>query len=62
MLDGGPHAERLLVAQKLAHLWADPQLAGLLDREDLDLLPPAERQECRAMWDAIDIQIRRSDH
>ena len=62
VLDDGPHADRFLVAQKLAHLWADPQLAGLLDHEALDRLPPAERQECRALRDAIDILIRRSNH
>ena len=48
VLDGGPHADRFLVAQKLAHLWADPDLDGLLDEEALDRLPPAERQESRA--------------
>ncbi len=61
VLDRGPHADRLLVAQKLAHLWADPQLDALLDREALDRLPPAERQECRELRDAIDIQIRRAE-
>ena len=61
VLDGGPHADRLLVAQKLAHLWADPQLDGLFDHEALDRLPPAERQECRALLDAIDILIRRAE-
>ncbi len=60
MLDGGPHADRILVAQKLARLWSDPQLDGLLDREAMDRLPQAERQECRALRDAIDILIRRA--
>ncbi len=60
VLDGGPNADRLLVAQKLAHLWSDPHLAGLLDHEALDRLPPADRQECRALRDAIDILIRRT--
>ena len=31
VLDGGPHADRLLVRDRLAHLWADPDLAGLFD-------------------------------
>ncbi len=61
VLDGGPPADRLLVAQKLARLWADPQLDGLLDHEAMDRLPPAERQECRALRDAIDILIRRAE-
>ena len=60
VLDDGPHADRILVAQKLAHLWADPQLDDLLDHEAVDRLPPAERQECRALRDAIDILIQRA--
>ena len=59
-LESGPPADRVLVAQKLASLWADPDLAGLLDQEALDRLPPAERQECRALQDAIDILIGRA--
>ena len=60
VLDRGPPADRLLVAQKLAHLWADPQLDGLLDHEALDRLPPAERQESRTLRNAIDVLIRRA--
>ena len=60
VLESGPHADRVLVAKKLAHLWADPDLAGLLDPESLDQLPPAERQECRALWGEIDTLIRRA--
>ena len=40
-------------------LWADPELDEVLDHEAVDRLPPAERQECRALRDAIDILIRR---
>ena len=39
MLDGGPQADRLLVRDRLAHLWADPDLAGLFDPDALDKLP-----------------------
>jgi hypothetical protein len=46
--------------RNLAHLWADTDLAGLLDQEALDQLPPAERQECRALWGEIDVLIRRA--
>ena len=49
-----------VVSQKLAHLWADLDLAGLLDQEALDQLPLAERQECRALWGEIDVLIRRA--
>ena len=60
VLDNGAPVDRALVAQKLARLWADPDLAGLLDQEALDRLPPAERQEGRALGDAIDVLIRRA--
>ena len=62
-LDGGPHANRILVRDSLTHLWADPDLAGLLDREPLDELSAAERQEGHALWSEIDALIRaRSSH
>ncbi len=59
-LDGGPHADRLLVRDRLAHLWADPDLAGLFDRDALDKLPPAERLECRTLWGELDSLIGRA--
>ena len=59
-LDGGPQADRLLVRNRLTHLWADPDLAGLFDRDALDKLPPAERQECRALWAEVDSLIGRA--
>ena len=58
-LDSGPESDRLLVRRRLAHLWADPDLAGLFDHDALDRLPPAERQECRTLWGEIDALIRR---
>ncbi len=58
-LKSGPPADRVLVAQKLAHLWADPNLSGLLGQEALDRLPPAERQESRALWGELNVLIRR---
>ena len=60
VLDGGPHADRVLVRDRLTHLWADPDIARMLDQESLDELPPAERQECRALWGEIDALIRRA--
>jgi serine/threonine-protein kinase len=59
-LDNGPEADRLLVRQKLAHLWSDPDLAGLFERDALNKLPSAERQECRTLWADIDTLIRRA--
>ena len=61
-LDGGPQADRLLVRDRLAHLWADPDLAGLFDHDALDKLPPAERQECRTLWGEIDSLIGRAQN
>ena len=57
VLDGDSHADRVLVRDRLTHLWADPDLARLLDRELLDELPPAELQEGRALWREIDALI-----
>jgi serine/threonine-protein kinase len=59
-LDGGPDGDRDLVRDKLAQLWADPELDGLLGRESRGELPPAELQEGRALWGEIDALIRRA--
>jgi serine/threonine-protein kinase len=59
-LESGPEADRLLVRRRLAHLWADPDLAGLFGHDALDKLPPAERQECRTLWGEVDALIRRA--
>jgi serine/threonine-protein kinase len=59
-LDDGPEADRVLVGERLAHLWSDLDLAGLRDQDSLDKLPQAERQKFRALWGAIDALIRRA--
>jgi eukaryotic-like serine/threonine-protein kinase len=59
-LDGGPQADQLLVRNRLTHLWADPDLAGLFERDALDKLPAAERQECRTLWGEVDSLIGRA--
>jgi serine/threonine-protein kinase len=59
-LESGAEADLLLVLRRLAHLWADPDLAGLFDHDALDSLPPAERQECRTLWAEVDALIRRA--
>ena len=59
-LNGGSHADCVLVRDSLTHLWADPDLAGLLDREPMDELSAAERQEGHALWSEIDALIRRA--
>jgi tetratricopeptide (TPR) repeat protein len=59
-LESGAEADLLLVLRRLAHLWADPDLAGLFDHDALDNLPAAERQECRTLSDEVDALIRRA--
>lgn len=59
-LESGPESDRLLVRRRLAHLWADPDLAVLFDHDAPDRLPPAERQECRSLWREVDALIRRA--
>ena len=58
-INGGSHADCVLVRDSLTHLWADPDLAGLLDREPMDELSAAEHQEGHALWSEIDALIRR---
>jgi serine/threonine-protein kinase len=60
MLDSGSQPDRLLIKPRLAHLWADPDLAGMLDQASLGELPPPERQECQALWSEIDALIMRA--
>jgi hypothetical protein len=39
----------------------DPDLAGLRDAGALKRLPPAERQECRALWQEVADLLRRAE-
>jgi serine/threonine-protein kinase len=59
-LDGGLAADRAAVREALTQWRADPELAGLRDPAALDQLPPAERQECRALWGDLDALLRRA--
>ncbi len=52
-LEAGKPADRAEVAKALAHWRADPDLAGLRDEKALRGLPPAEREECRALWQEV---------
>jgi serine/threonine-protein kinase len=54
----GPAADRALVQQTLMHWRAKPDVAGLRDHDALDKLPPAERNECRALWGDIDALLK----
>jgi serine/threonine-protein kinase len=49
-LEAAKPTDRAEVRRTLARWRADPDLAGLRDPAALERLPPAERQECRALW------------
>jgi serine/threonine-protein kinase len=56
----GP-AGRAEVQKELARWGKDPDLAGLRDADALERLPPAERQDCRALWQAVADLLRRAE-
>ena len=48
--------------QKALARWReDPDLAGLRDADALERLPPAERQEWRALWQEVADLLRRAE-
>jgi serine/threonine-protein kinase len=63
-LDIGTPADRVrarVLAQKTLAPWRDdPDLAGLRDAGALEKLPPAERQQCRALWQEVATLLRRA--
>jgi serine/threonine-protein kinase len=59
-VDTGTAADRIR-AQKTLSPWRDePDLAGLRDAATLKGLPPAERQECQALWQEVADLLRRA--
>ena len=58
-LDAGP-ADRAEVRKALAPWSAEPDLAGLRDEKALEKLPPAERQQWRALWQEVADLLRRA--
>ena len=59
-LEKAPTDERPQIRRFLAGWGATPEFAGLRDPAELEKLPPAERQECRELWSALDIRIGRA--
>jgi serine/threonine-protein kinase len=60
-LDAGTLEDRL-DAQKALTLWRrSPDLSGLRDPAALDLLPPPERRQCRALWRDYDALLERAE-
>jgi serine/threonine-protein kinase len=59
--DTGTEADRIQ-ARKTLPPWRDePDLAGLRDADALEKLPPAERQECQALWQEVTDLVRRAE-
>jgi tetratricopeptide (TPR) repeat protein len=59
-VDTGKEADRIQARKTLAPWREDPDLAGLRDADALERLPPAERQECRALWQEVAALLRRA--
>jgi serine/threonine-protein kinase len=59
-VDTGTEADRIQAEKTLAPWRDDPDLAGLRDADALKRLPPAERQECRALWQEVADILRRA--
>ena len=59
-LDTGTAADRIQARKTLSQWQQDPDLAGLRDAAALDKLPPAECQECRALWNDVDARLERA--
>src|SRR5260221_9257084 len=60
LLERDPEAAGAQVQQTLTRWRTEPELAGLRDADALDKLPPAERQECRALWNDVDARLERA--
>jgi hypothetical protein len=56
-LDDAKPADRAGLQKQLPHWRDDPDLAGLCEPATLDKLPPAERQECRALWSDLNARL-----
>jgi tetratricopeptide (TPR) repeat protein len=59
-METGTAADRIQARETLSPWPRDPDLAGLRDADDLRILPPAERQECSALWRDLDAVLERS--
>jgi serine/threonine-protein kinase len=59
-VDPGTAGDRIQAQKTLAPWQDDPDLAGLRDADTLKRLPPAERQECRALWQEVADILRRA--
>ena len=60
-LAGGGATERVQVLEALTHWIEDPDFASLRDEPALAVLPESEREECRALWSAVETLRRRAE-
>jgi tetratricopeptide (TPR) repeat protein len=60
-LEAARPAEIVEVQKALAGWFQEPDLAGLRDADSLGKLPPAEREECRTLWEAVAALLRRAE-
>ncbi len=60
-VDTGTAADRIQAQKTLAPWRDDPDLAGLRDADALEKPPPAERQECQALWQEAADLLRRAE-
>jgi hypothetical protein len=59
-VDTGTAADRIQARRTLVPWQDEPDLAGLRDAGALERLPPAERQECRALWHEVEALLNRA--
>jgi serine/threonine-protein kinase len=60
-VDTGTAADRIQAQKTLGPWRDDPDVAGLRDADTLARLPPAERQECQALWQGVAALLRRAE-
>jgi serine/threonine-protein kinase len=60
-LEAAKPTDRDEVRKALARWGEIPDLAGLRDADGLERLPPAEREECRALWQEVAALLRRAE-
>jgi serine/threonine-protein kinase len=58
LLDAGNAQARSVVIQTLQHWQADPDLAGVRDRDALAKLPADERRALEALWKDVDALLK----
>ena len=58
LLDSGDAQSRSVVAQNLQHWQADPDLAGIRDRDAIEKLPADERHGWEALWKDVDVLLK----